>query len=154
MELFHASTPNAPDPDDILGQFFFAFGQGAGNMRVQRGAIAALRRRYRPAIEVARHEWDSAAPHVLGLIAQVGRLAAALATQSGRAAIAEADFMTARRLVEANAHRRAESDGRLIAGPFCPPVPGESAAGDSAPVEHRDDCYGDQAVLERPLQAH
>jgi hypothetical protein len=114
-----------PDPEDILGQFFFAFGQGAGHMRVQRSAIAALRNRYRPAIHSACEQWDSAAPHVLSLVAQVGRLASAIATQAGRAAINETDFLKARRVVESNAHRQAESSGQLIAGPFCPPVMGE-----------------------------
>ena len=117
-----------PDPEDILGQFFFAFGQGAGHMRVQRSAIAALRNRYRPAIRTACDQWDSAAPHVLSLVAQVGRLASALATQAGRSAISETDFLTARRIVESNAHRQAESSGQLIAGPFCPPVAGEQVA--------------------------
>lgn len=120
-----STSHNHPDPEDILGQFFFAFGQGAGSMRVQRSAIAALRRRYRPAIWEAHREWNSAAPHVLSLIAQVGRLAATLATQAGRAAISEGDFVTARRAVEASAHTRAAQGGRLIAGPYCPAVAGE-----------------------------
>lgn len=119
------------EAEDILGQFCFALGQGAGMMRVQRGAIAALRRRYAGPIQGAREEWDNAAPHVLSFVAQVGRLASMLATQAGRTAISEADFMAARRAVETGVHRRAEQGGQLIAGPFCPSVPGESDADDS-----------------------
>ena len=39
-------TLNAHAVEDILGQFYFALGQGAGAMRIQRSAIAALRARY------------------------------------------------------------------------------------------------------------
>jgi histone H3/H4 len=122
-----SASKSVSDPEDILGQFFFAFGQGAGTMRVRRGAIAALRQRYQDPIRAAGGDWDTAAPHVLSLLAQVGRLASLLATQAGRSAIGETDFTQARRMVEAMAHSRAEHAGRLIAGPFCPPVPGEEA---------------------------
>jgi hypothetical protein len=125
----------SPEAEDILGQFFFAFGQGAGTMRVQRSAIAALRRRYAGAIEEASAEWNTAGPHVLGLVGQVGRLAAMLATQAGRAAITEADFTAARRAVETNVHHRAERNGQLHAGPYCPPVLGESDADLPVPKE-------------------
>ena len=106
------------DSEDILGQFYFAFGQGAGTMRVQRAAIAALRARYLPNIKAASLDWTDVAGNVLSLLQQVGRLAALLATQSGRTAISEADFNAARTTLEGNVHRQKEEAG-LMAGPFC-----------------------------------
>jgi len=115
----------ADHAEDILGQFFVAFGQGAGQMRVRRTAIAALRKRYADPIRAANVDWDRVAPSVLGLVGQVGRLAALIATQAGRAAICEGDFTLARQTVEANVHHRSDA-GVLITGPFCPPVPEET----------------------------
>src|ERR1019366_5719120 len=114
------STEN---PEDILGQFYYAFGQGAGMIRVERGAIAALRHRYFNNIKAAPAPWNAVAGNVLGLIAQVGRLAALLATQAGHTAITDADFMQARARVESSVHPRANDTGRLIAGPFCQILP-------------------------------
>jgi hypothetical protein len=122
----------ADHAEDILGQFFVAFGQGAGQMRVRRTAIAALRNRYADPIRAAKVDWDSVAPSVLGLVAQVGRLAALIATQAGRAAICESDFTRARQTVEANVHHRSDA-GVLITGPFCPPVPEETVIEGDAP---------------------
>jgi hypothetical protein len=106
------------NPEDILGQYYFAFGQGAGSMRVQRSAIAALRSRYLPAIQRAPGSWSDAAGSVLSLMAQVGRLAALLATQSGRTAINDVDFTHARVAVETQVHGRNGQAG-LLAGPWC-----------------------------------
>jgi hypothetical protein len=116
------STENA---EDILGQFYYAFGQGAGAVRVERGAIAAFRNRYFANIKAAPAPWNAVAGNVLSLIAQVGRLAALYATQEGRSSISAADFMRARVLVEAKAHPRANDTGQLIAGPYCRLIPGE-----------------------------
>jgi hypothetical protein len=132
-------------PDDILGQFYFAFGQGAGTMRVRREAIAALRRRYRPAIQTSAAVWPEAAGNVLSLLTQVGRLAALLATQAGRTAITEADFTQARQTVEASVHRRHESGG-LVAGPFCP-----RSSQDDAIDSRREDDRAPEEVFEQPL---
>lgn len=120
------------NPNDILGQFYFAFGQGAGSMRVQRAAIAALRARYYPAIQRAPAPWSDAAPSVLSLVAQVGRLAAFLATQAGRTAISDADFTAARIAVEGKVHRRTDAAG-LVAGPWCAIHPED--VGPSAPTD-------------------
>jgi hypothetical protein len=114
------------NPQDILGQFYYALGQGAGAMRVQRSAIAALRARYYGPIQAAPGPWKTISPNVLGFVAQVGRLAALFATQAGRTAIDETDFTSARRIVESRVHQGAEAAGMLIAGPMCPPVAGES----------------------------
>jgi histone H3/H4 len=123
------STENA---EDILAQFYYAFGQGAGTMRVERAAVGALRRRYFNNIKAAPAPWNAMAGNVLQLLAQVGRLAALFATQAGRAAITEADFMRARKAIESTVHPRANDTGRLIAGPICSIVPGEDEHDDAA----------------------
>lgn len=110
------------EAEAILGQCCYALGQGAGNMRIRRCAIVALRARYLDPLRNAASTWDDLAGSVLPLLGQVGRLAALLATQAGRTAIHERDFTQARRVVESSAH---QSSGLLIAGPVCPPVPAE-----------------------------
>ena len=122
MSASQGQTDRIEERENILGQFIYAFGQGAGSVRVSRSAIGALRRRYGPPIQSSISTWDDKAAHVLPLLAQVGRLAALLATQAGRHAIAEADFKKARRQVESTVHRGAEEAGRLLAGPLCPPT--------------------------------
>jgi hypothetical protein len=114
------------DVESILGQFIYAFAQGAGHVRVCRKAIAALRARYQGPIQASSDLWEGRAPYVLPLLAQVGRLAALLATQGGRAAIAESDFTEARRLVEFRTHENG-GGSQLIAGPICPLIKGEPA---------------------------
>lgn len=104
--------------EDILGQYYVAFGQGAGTMRVSRSAIGALRRRYFSPIREIVGQWESLAGSVLPLVAQVGRLASFLATQAGRTAISERDFLRARQVVEASAHQSAG----LLSGPACPVI--------------------------------
>jgi histone H3/H4 len=115
------SLSSTCNPEDILGQFYFAFGQGAGTMRVRQEAIAALRHRYYPAIKASAAAWPEAAGSILSLLTQIGRLAALLATQAGRTAITASDFMQARRSVEASVHE-IHASGGLSAGPFCPLV--------------------------------
>lgn len=99
-------TLNAQAVDDILGQFYFALGQGAGAMRIQRSAIAALRARYAEPIAANVAHWKSGAPNVLAFVTQVGRLAAQLATAAGRTFISDADFTEARTVVEAGRQGR------------------------------------------------
>ena len=123
MNTFQAHSDRNEERENILGQFIYAFGQGAGSIRVSRGAIAALRRRYAAPVQSSMSSWDTTAAYVLPLLGQVGRLAALLATQAGRPFIAEADFTLARRQVEHKVHQDAEQSGRLIAGPFCPATP-------------------------------
>lgn len=115
-------TLNAQAVDDILGQFYFALGQGAGAMRIQRSAIAALRARYAEPIGANVAHWKSGAPNVLAFVTQVGRLAAQLATGAGRTFISEADFTEARTVVEAGVHASGDRLHGLFAGPWCPPI--------------------------------
>lgn len=111
--------------EDILGQFCFALGQGAGTMRIQRDAICALRARYRDPVTDSLDRWSTLAPNVLSFVTQVGRVAALQATQDGRTAISAADFTYARQLVESQVHRSGERTHGIFAGPICPAVPGE-----------------------------
>jgi hypothetical protein len=110
---------------DILGQFYYEFGQGAGHMRVGRSAIAALRNRYLEPIRKAQPQWKTVSTNVLGFVAQAGRLAALFATQAGRTAITESDFTSARQIVEAQVHQSADRSHVFIGGPLCPPLPEE-----------------------------
>jgi hypothetical protein len=123
-------TEENQEAESILGQFYCAFAQGAGTMRIRRDAIVALRARYLGPIHAQTTAWRGLASSVLPLLAQVGRLAALMATQEGQTAIAESAFTRARRIVEAGAHG---SSGLLIAGPMCPPVAGETDG--SRPVD-------------------
>lgn len=115
-------TLNAHAVEDILGQFYFALGQGAGAMRIQRSAIAALRARYADPIAENVTHWKSGAPNVLAFVTQVGRLAAQLATAAGRTFISEADFTQARTTIEAGVHASGDRLHGLFAGPWCPTI--------------------------------
>jgi histone H3/H4 len=108
------------DVEDILGQFYCAFGQGAGSMRIRRSAIAALRDRYGDPIAANLDSWKKMAPSVLGFVAQVGRTAALFATQEGRTAIDARDFVRARQMVEHRVHETGERSGTLYVGDICP----------------------------------
>ena len=127
--------------EDIFGQFYYAFGQGAGTMRVRRSAIAALRRRYIVSIQAEAATWNTVAANVLSFVTQVGRLASLFATADGRTTINAADFMEGRRLVEAKVHQQADAAGVLIAGPLCPVIPDElptNPDADVIPLIHPD----------------
>ncbi len=120
----HTSQPqtHSQAAEEILGQFYFALGQGAGIMRIQRSAIRALRTRYAEPIAANVDRWKSAAPNVLAFVSQVGRMAAQLATGAGRSYIAEADFTKARQAVEAGVHSSGDRIHGLFAGPWCPSI--------------------------------
>lgn len=124
--------------DDILGQFCYALGQGAGAIRIQRGAIAALRARYAQPVAAALDRWPAMAPNILSFVTQVGRVAALRATQQGRTAISADDFMYARQLVESRVHGAGERTHGIFAGIFCPTVPGEHAPAPTTGEESRE----------------
>lgn len=75
------------DQDDIMGQIFIAFGQGAGTMRVSRKTCAELRGRYFRKINEAIPQWDAQGAQALERIRALGRMMAAEATASGLSAI-------------------------------------------------------------------
>jgi hypothetical protein len=125
-------------------------------MRVRRTAIAALRNRYADPIRAANVDWDSAAPSVLSLLAQVGRLAALIATQAGRAAICESDFTRARQAVEASVHHRSDA-GVLITGPFCPAVSEEMVIEGEVTgqrVDRDSPAFDDRRLVSEPTPTH
>jgi hypothetical protein len=100
------TTSSGESADDILGQFYFAYGQG-------------VRARYFGPIKTAPGPWKAAAPNVLAFVAQVGRLCTLLATQAGRTAITAHEVRRACSIVEANVHRNADLQRVLILGPHC-----------------------------------
>ena len=81
--------------ESLVGQFCYAFGAGAGRLRVQRETIATLQARYRPYLqanlrtEAGHRAWADAKFHLLEYVTAMGRYAASLALQaalSGRLA--------------------------------------------------------------------
>jgi hypothetical protein len=108
---------------NIVGQFCFAFGQGAGSVHVMREAIQAIRERYEPFIEAATPDgsdalWIQQAIHVLEYMRAEGRLAAEYVIVDGRTKITRRDFLKAAEKVEAAA-RHDHRHG--LTGVWCPP---------------------------------
>lgn len=75
------------DYEDIMGQIYIAFGQGAGNLRVSRKTCAELRKRYYPKIAKALDLWDKEGAQALERVRALGRMIAAEATARGLSAI-------------------------------------------------------------------
>jgi len=123
MDLSATRTVSGESADDIMGQFYFAFGQGAASMRIDRDGIAAFRRRYFERILNAPGPWKAVAPNVLAFVAQAGRLCAQFATQAGRTAITSTDVRRACAMVEAAVHRSADHQNIFIVGPHCSTEP-------------------------------
>ena len=108
---------------NIVGQFCFAMGQGAGEVRVRRAAIEALRDRYTPYIVNATQggvaKWQVEGIHVLEYMRAVGRTAAYYVTTDGRTKIEKDDFLRAAKVVESAAHHD-RAPGRGLQGDWCP----------------------------------
>jgi hypothetical protein len=81
--------------EQILGQFFVAFGQGTGCVRVKRETIAAIRNHYIGMIETYSQSWEEDAVQVLERVRTVGRLAALNSLQQGSSAISPEHFLDA-----------------------------------------------------------
>lgn len=92
--------------EQILGQFFVAFGQGAGCVRVRRETILAIRERYLAVIETEAHSWEEEAVQVLERVRTVGRLAALIATERGASSIAREDFVQSTGRIESRSRTR------------------------------------------------
>jgi hypothetical protein len=86
--------------DDLFGQAFVAFGQGAGAIRVHHTTIREIRSRYERFLERALEHWEEDAVQALERVRATGRLAALLATQDGRTAVSPKDFSVAAERVE------------------------------------------------------
>lgn len=97
---------------NILAQFYVAFGQGAGTMRVHRGTVAALRERYRRNLADWEKRWDDIGAQMLERVRAIGRLAAHRATSGAHTAIRPEHFDSSANEVE-----------RTSASTECPPPP-------------------------------
>ncbi len=112
------------DVESLLGQFCYAFGAGAGGVRVHRETIRALQARYRPYLTVnlstaeGRESWSSAKYHLLDYLSMMGRYGASLALESGDMSIGPEHFTIAADRFEAAAHRTRTR--ALRAGRWCP----------------------------------
>jgi hypothetical protein len=110
--------------ESILGQFCYAFGAGAGRLRIDRETIRCLQARYRPYLlrnlerETGRRAWADARHHLLEYLAAMGRYAASLALQGGEMTILPAHFDAAANRFEGAAHRSRKHV--IKAGPWCP----------------------------------
>lgn len=76
----------ASNRDEIMGQIYVAFGQGAG-MRVSRKTCSELWDRYYGKIDNALSKWDTDGVQALERIRALGRMMAAEATTQGLSAI-------------------------------------------------------------------
>ena len=110
--------------ESIVGQFCYAFGAGAGRLRVQRETIETLQARYRPYLRAnlqsdgGRKAWGDAKIHLLEYVTAMGRYAASLALQSGEMTILPEHFEVAAKRFEHAAHRTRTR--AIKAGPWCP----------------------------------
>ena len=75
------------DVEEIVGQCWIVFGQGAGSMGVLREAITAGRKQYIKLFGRHAETWDSDALEVLEFVRAAGRLAAQMAADDGLGAI-------------------------------------------------------------------
>src|SRR5262245_9222437 len=117
-----ASGIGADDPlvQNILGQYYFAFGQGArGSMRVSRETIEAIRKRHLERIQRVAVDWNQYHIGVLEYMRAVGRHAALIATEDGRIAISAADYTKAATLSEKRAHEQHDGEDIQFFGDAC-----------------------------------
>ena len=111
--------------EGVVGQFCYAFGAGAQQLRVHSDTIQVLQARYRPYLqtnlqtETGLRAWGDAKYHLLGYVTAMGRYAASLALQAGTMTILPEHFETAAKRFEAAAHRNRRR--AIKAGPWCPP---------------------------------
>jgi hypothetical protein len=125
------------DVENVLGQFCYAFGAGAGGMRVHRETIGVLQQRYRPylaanlASEDGRQSWKTAKYHLLDYLSIMGKYAAALALESGDMTILPEHVEAAAQRFEVAAHRTRPR--ALEAGKWCPGGPSPDRPGPPQP---------------------
>jgi hypothetical protein len=101
-----AYSSGSSDVEQILGQFYVAFGQGAGCVRVKRETIGAIREHYIGLIEKNASSWEADAVQVLERVRTVGRLSALTAVQDGASAISREHFEGSTRAVQARSRTR------------------------------------------------
>jgi hypothetical protein len=106
---------------NILGQYYYALGQGAGgSMRVTRGAIEAFRTKHLPRIVNIAVDWNQYHIGILEYIRGVGRHAAWLATLKGSIAIGPEEINAAMKASEGLAHATRELQNVEFFGDGCP----------------------------------
>jgi hypothetical protein len=137
--------------ESVLGQFCYAFGAGAGRLRVESAAIKALQARYRPYLTAnletaeGRHGWQQSKYHLLDYVTAMGRYAASLALEAGDATILAEHFETAAHRFEAAAHRTKVR--ALTAGMWCPGGPWPSPDRPGSPQPEAKFRSGPRAQL-------
>jgi hypothetical protein len=115
------------DVESVVGQFCYAFGAGAGRLRIHRETIGTLQTRYRPYLqanlgtEAGHKAWGEAKFHLLEYVTAMGRYAASLALQAGEMTILPEHFEVAAKRFEVAAHRTRTR--AIKAGPWCPGSP-------------------------------
>ena len=115
-----AADGQDPLVQNILGQYYFALGQGAGgSMRVSREAIQALRERNLERIQNIAVDWNQFHIGVLEYQRGVGRHASLLATQDGRITITADDYNQAAELSERRAHEQHDQANIQFFGEAC-----------------------------------
>jgi hypothetical protein len=125
------------DVESVLGQFCYAFGAGAGGVRVHRATIVALQRRYRPYLTAnlatadGRESWRSAKYHLLDYLTIMGKYSATIALESGDMTILPDHFTRAAERFEEAAHRTRTR--ALQAGKWCPGAPSPDRPGPLQP---------------------
>ncbi len=125
------------DVETLLGQFCYAFGAGAGGVRVHRQTIGTLQARYRPYLTAnlstadGRESWSTAKYHLLYYVSMMGRYAASLALESGDMSIRPEHFTIAADRFEAAAHRTRTR--AIRAGRWCPGGPSSDRPGTPQP---------------------
>jgi hypothetical protein len=142
------------DVEGIVGQFCFAFGAGAGPLRIQRQTIETLQARYRPYLlanletESGRRAWSDAKFHLLEYVTAMGRYAASLALQAGEMTILPEHFEVAAKRFEHAAHRTRTR--AIKAGPWCP---GSRSTDGPRPVQPETQLErGPRPAIEFPVQ--
>jgi hypothetical protein len=100
--------------ENILGQYIFALGTGAGGQWIQREAIQLLRAHYLPSVQKAVQkgaDWGKDAVWILHYLNVIGRLAAQRSIDDGRDSIAPDHLKQAIASVEANYRDEAAPSG-------------------------------------------
>ena len=92
--------------EQILGQFFVAFGQGTGCVRVARETVAAIRNHYVDMIQEYSPSWEEDAVQVLERVRTVGRLAALNSLEQGSSTISPEHFKDATGKIQSRSRTR------------------------------------------------
>jgi hypothetical protein len=118
---------DAEAAEEIMGQYLFALGAGAGGQWIERRAIRVLRRHYLPSIQKAVSSgasWERDAVWILHYVNVIGRLAAQRAIDDGHDSINPENLRLAIAAVEANYADKPSPDSPTSEGVWCNPPGG------------------------------